>query len=123
MSHGSDGSTPTGEIDLELARAVAERMHVLATPSRVQIIARLKQGACSVTELAAAVGMEASAVSHQLRQLRHLGLVVGDRRGKHVVYALHDPHVGELLDQAIFHLEHVGIHTLETVEVADRAAR
>jgi DNA-binding transcriptional ArsR family regulator len=51
--------------------------------------------------------MEASAVSHQLRQLRHLGLVIGERRGKQVIYGLHDPHVAELLDQAVFHVEHV----------------
>jgi len=107
MSHGVAGRTKRGEIDAELARAVAERMQVLATPSRVQIIARLKQGACSVGDLAAAVDMEPSAVSHQLRQLRHLGLVIGERRGKRIIYGLHDAHVGELLDQAVFHLHHV----------------
>jgi ArsR family transcriptional regulator, nickel/cobalt-responsive transcriptional repressor len=107
MSHGVDGRTSTGPVDAELARAVAQRMQVLATPSRVQIVASLKERARSVTELAAAIGMEPSAVSHQLRQLRHLGLVVGERRGKQVIYGLHDPHVGELLDQAVFHLQHV----------------
>ncbi len=51
--------------------------------------------------------MEASAVSHQLRQLRYLGMVVGERHGRRVVYALHDPHVAELLDQAVFHVQHL----------------
>ena len=51
--------------------------------------------------------MEPSAVSHQLRLLRHLGLVVGRRQGRHVVYDLYDDHVGELLEQAISHVEHV----------------
>ena len=50
--------------------------------------------------------MEASAVSHQLRSLRQLGLVIGERRGKRVIYGLHDSHVAELLDQAIFHVQH-----------------
>jgi len=67
----------------------------------------LRDGACSVNELAQAVEMESSAVSHQLRLLRHLGLVVGERRGRRVVYALHDSHVADLLDQAVFHVEHV----------------
>jgi DNA-binding transcriptional ArsR family regulator len=106
MSHGTDGYTPT-PMDPELARAVAERMQVLATPSRVLILARLRTGPCAVGELAEAVSMEASAVSHQLRQLRYLGLVVGERRGKQVIYGLHDSHVAELLDQAVFHVEHV----------------
>jgi DNA-binding transcriptional ArsR family regulator len=107
MSHGVAGQTPSARLDPEVARAVAERMRVLSTPSRVQILGRLKEGACAVGELADAVGMEPSAVSHQLRQLRHLGLVVGERRGKHVIYDLHDPHVAELLDQAVFHVQHL----------------
>ena len=107
MSHGVDGHARPTQIDGELARLVAERMQVLATPSRVQILGRLKDGPCAVGDLADAVGMGASAVSHQLRQLRHLGLVVGERRGRRVVYALHDDHVAELLDQAVFHVQHL----------------
>jgi ArsR family transcriptional regulator, nickel/cobalt-responsive transcriptional repressor len=118
MSHGVRGRAKTGEIDGELARAVAERMQVLATPSRVQIIARLKQGACSVGELADAVHMEPSAVSHQLRQLRHLGLVIGERHGKRIIYGLHDAHVGELLDQAVFHLQHVQLGAADDLREA-----
>ena len=57
------------------------------------VLARLHKGPESVGELAAAVGMEGSAVSHQLRLMRHLGLVVGRRDGRQVVYALHDDHV------------------------------
>lgn len=90
-----------------LAEIVAETMQALATPSRVLILARLQAGQCAVGELAAAVGMESSAVSHQLRLLRHLGLVVGRREGRRVVYDLYDDHVGQLLEQAISHAEHV----------------
>jgi DNA-binding transcriptional ArsR family regulator len=107
MSHGVSEHTRPGQIDGELARAVAERMQVLAAPSRVQILGRLKGGPCAVGEIAEAVGMEPSAVSHQLRQLRYLGLVVGKRQGRRVIYALHDPHVAELLDQAVFHVQHL----------------
>jgi DNA-binding transcriptional ArsR family regulator len=107
MSHGVRGQTTAPPIDAALARVVAERMQMLASPSRVLILGQLKQGRCSVSALAEAVGMEPSAVSHQLRALRHLGLVVGERRGKQVFYALHDAHVAELLDQAIFHVQHL----------------
>ncbi len=120
MSHGVAGKTRAAPIDTQTARAVAERMQVLSAPSRVQILGRLKQGSCSVGELAHAIGMEASAVSHQLRQLRHLGLVIGERHGKRVIYALHDPHVAELLDQAVFHIEHL---RLEAREPAARRAK
>lgn len=89
------------------ARAVAETMQALATPSRVRILSRLRAGPCSVTELARDVEMEQPAVSQQLRILRHLGLVVGERRGRQIIYALHDAHVGMLLAEAVSHTEHL----------------
>lgn len=82
-------------------------MQALSTPSRVRILARLREGACSVNELAESVGMEGSAVSHQLRVLRHLRLVVGERSGRKVLYALHDSHVGVLLEEATNHISHL----------------
>jgi DNA-binding transcriptional ArsR family regulator len=107
MGHGVHGRVSGATLDAETVRQVAETMQALATPSRLLILARLRDGACSVGELAAAVGMEGSAVSHQLRLLRHLGLVHGDRHGRRVVYALHDSHVGDLLEQAVHHVEHL----------------
>jgi DNA-binding transcriptional ArsR family regulator len=95
------------QLDAELSGAIADTMQALAAPSRVRILGRLRAGASSVNELAQAVGMEPSAVSHQLRLLRHLGFVVGRRDGRRVVYDLYDDHVAHLLDEAISHVEHV----------------
>jgi ArsR family transcriptional regulator, nickel/cobalt-responsive transcriptional repressor len=78
----------------------------LVTTSRVRILLQLRVGAQTVGELAGAVGMEPSAVSHQLRVPRHLGFVVGRRDGRHVVYDLRDDHVAHLLDEAVAHVEH-----------------
>jgi ArsR family transcriptional regulator, nickel/cobalt-responsive transcriptional repressor len=113
MSHGVQGHSEPAVVDSETAREVAETMQALATPSRVRILARLRVGPCTVNELADAVAMEGSAVSHQLRLLRHLGLVVGERDGRNVIYALHDSHVADLLDQAVFHVEHVRLGLVE----------
>lgn len=93
--------------DADYARIAAESLQALATPSRLRILARLHAGAAPVGQLAVAVSMEASAVSHQLRVLRHLGLVTGTRDGRQVVYALHDHHVGELITQAVAHVDHI----------------
>lgn len=106
MAHGGIEHAAS-DLDPEFAQAVAETMQALATPSRLRILGQLHSGPSSVNELAAAVGMEASAVSHQLRVLRHLGLVVGRRDGRSIVYDLYDDHVGELLEQAIGHVEHL----------------
>jgi DNA-binding transcriptional ArsR family regulator len=114
MAHGGTLRDPSA-LDTDFARAVAETMQALATPSRLQILGRLHAGPRAVNELAEDVGMEPSAVSHQLRVLRHLGLVVGRRQGRHVVYDLHDDHVGELLEQAISHVEHLRLGIGRTV--------
>ena len=106
MAHGRTQRKPD-ELDESFARVVADTMQALATPSRLHILGRLHAGPCSVSELAEHVGMEASAVSHQLRLLRHLGLVAGERDGRTVVYSLHDDHVGQLLGEAIAHVEHL----------------
>jgi DNA-binding transcriptional ArsR family regulator len=51
--------------------------------------------------------MEQSAVSHQLRLLRNLGLVGDERHGRTIVYSLYDNHVAQLLDEAVYHAEHL----------------
>lgn len=106
MTHGHTGIGRLLE-DPAYARAASETLQALGTPSRLRILAHLHGAPASVGDLAEAVGMEASAVSHQLRLLRHLGLVIGQRRGRHVVYELHDHHVAELLTQAVGHVEHL----------------
>jgi DNA-binding transcriptional ArsR family regulator len=107
VAHRVDGHGGRAVVDATTAREVADTMQALATPSRVRILARLRAGGCSVNELAEAVEMEPSAVSHQLRLLRQLGLVVGERHGRTVAYALHDSHVADLIDQAVWHVEHL----------------
>jgi DNA-binding transcriptional ArsR family regulator len=102
--HGVTSSTP---VSAEDARHVARAMSALATPSRVRILGRLREAPCTVGELALAVEMEQPAVSHQLRILRDLGLVLGSRSGRHVIYRLHDSHVASLLDEALRHIEHL----------------
>jgi ArsR family transcriptional regulator, nickel/cobalt-responsive transcriptional repressor len=109
MGHGVEGrSTPPAQLDADSAASVAATLQALATPSRLRILTRLRHGPCSVSELSDAVEMEQSAVSHQLRLLRNLGLVTGIRKGRTVVYSLYDSHVALLLDEAVYHIEHVG---------------
>jgi DNA-binding transcriptional ArsR family regulator len=110
MGHGMDDkntATTRERLDAVGTADVAATLQALATPSRLRILARLQEGPCAVGDLAEAVEMEASACSHQLRLLRNLGLVTGERNGRSIVYALYDHHVAELLDQALFHVEHL----------------
>lgn len=110
MGHGVEGrDTPPATLDAESAATVAATLQALATPSRLLMLTRLRQGPCSVGELADAVNMEQPAVSHQLRLLRALGLVTGTRSGRSIVYRLYDNHVAALLDEAVYHIEHLGM--------------
>ncbi len=117
MGHGADArssATTRERLDAVGATDVAATLQALATPSRLHILARLQEGPSSVGDLADAVGMEASACSHQLRLLRNLGLVTGERHGRSIIYALYDHHVAELLDQALYHVEHLRLGVPDT---------
>ena len=89
------------------AQSAAEAIQALGAPSRLRILARLHASPASVGELAAAVELQHSAVSHQLRLMRLIGLVVGHREGRRVIYALHDAHVARMLEQVVSHVDHV----------------
>jgi DNA-binding transcriptional ArsR family regulator len=108
MAHGPDNDdTDRLLADAAFARMAAESIQALSAPSRLRILARLHSGPASVNQIAESVGMESSAVSHQLRLLRHLGLVTGQRDGRQIVYELYDDHVADLLGQVVSHVEHV----------------
>ena len=110
MSHRVKRPQPLPDppsIDDDLAQAVAMTSQAFATPSRVRILGRLWQGPATVSLLAVDVGMEQSALSHQLRFLRHLRLVRARRDGRTTVYSLMDDHVAVMLNEAIYHVEHL----------------
>jgi DNA-binding transcriptional ArsR family regulator len=108
MGHGVEGrDTPPASLDAASAAAVAATLQALTAPSRLLILSHLRQAPASVTQLTEAVAMEQSAVSHQLRLLRTMGLVTTERHGRHIVYSLYDHHVAKLLDEAVYHAEHL----------------
>jgi ArsR family transcriptional regulator, nickel/cobalt-responsive transcriptional repressor len=108
MGHIGEGyATERDELDAASAKTLATTLQALASPSRLLILDRLRRAPSTVGDLAGSIGMEQPAVSQQLRILRNLGLVTGERSGRTIVYELYDDHVSELLDQAIYHGEHL----------------
>jgi DNA-binding transcriptional ArsR family regulator len=75
-------------IDQGAASLIADAMFALSAPSRVQILGCLLDGPMAVGEITALVGMEQSAVSHQLRVLREAELVRAERHGKRRLYKI-----------------------------------
>ena len=85
--------------------AVAQTFQLLGDPTRVRILDALAQGEQCVSDLAAAVGISESAMSHQLRLLRTARLVRVRRAGRQAFYALDDDHVISLLRDDRRHAE------------------
>ena len=100
MSVPPAGSAGPSPIDENVAGLIADVMFALSAPSRVQILGCLLDGPLAVGEITARLGMEQSAVSHQLRVLREADLVQAERHGKHRLYTLSGDAVRELLTAA-----------------------
>lgn len=88
---------------------LAETFKALSDPTRVRIISLLVDQELCVLDLAAALGMSQSAVSHQLRILRDLRLVRWQRAGRQVFYTLDDEHVADLYRCALDHVLHMNV--------------
>jgi DNA-binding transcriptional ArsR family regulator len=92
-------------LDEELAARMAELFDVFSDPSRVRIISVLTGGEQNAGALAEAVGLSNSAVSHQMRGLRQLRLVLARKDGRQVFYSL-DDHVAHLYQYGLDHIRH-----------------
>jgi ArsR family transcriptional regulator len=64
----------------------------------------ISDGEMSVLNIAEALNMEQSTISHQLRILRQNKLVRVRREGKHIYYSLDDDHVKHIIDMGLDHI-------------------
>lgn len=92
--------------DAALIQRVAEMFSTLGDPTRARILFALSLSELCVHDLAVLLAMTLSAVSHQLRLLRHLGLVKYRKAGRLAYYSLDDEHASALLAQALEHVAH-----------------
>ncbi len=89
----------------EKAQRMAEFLGFLADPNRLRILSILAEQEMCVGDLATAVDMNESAVSHQLRTLRTIRLVSSRKQGRHVFYRLQDDHVFSFYQAVVEHLD------------------
>jgi DNA-binding transcriptional ArsR family regulator len=92
----------------EKAQRMAEFFSLLGDTNRLRIVSLLALEELCVCDLAAALDMSESAVSHQLRALRSLRLVRYQKRGRKVFYRLQDKHVLDLYRSVAEHLDEAG---------------
>ncbi|BAM53693.1 transcriptional repressor [Synechocystis sp. PCC 6803] len=90
---------------MDQAQQMAEFFSALADPSRLRLMSALARQELCVCDLAAAMKVSESAVSHQLRILRSQRLVKYRRVGRNVYYSLADNHVMNLYREVADHLQ------------------
>lgn len=88
----------------ETLEQIAELFKGFADPTRVRILSLLQQQERCVTEIAEAVELSQSAVSHQLRILKQMHLIKFRREGKNLWYSLADDHVKTILQMGLEHV-------------------
>ena len=89
----------------EIMGHIADLFKGFADPTRVHILSLLlvQQEMC-VTDIAEAVGVSQSGVSHQLRLLKQMHLIKFRRDGKNLWYSLADEHVRMILKTGLEHV-------------------
>lgn len=84
---------------------LVEFYKAFADETRLKIICVLDEvGQMCVCDIAVSLGMTKSAISHQLKYLKSMGLVASEKRGKEVYYSLADEHIKELYETGLSHV-------------------
>ena len=84
---------------------LAELFKVFGDSTRIRILFVLFEAEVCVCDLAEALRMTQSAISHQLNILKRNKLVKSRREGKSVFYSLADDHVRTIVSQGMEHIE------------------
>lgn len=90
---------------VEELQDLAEFFKVFGDATRLKILYVLMCSEMCVYDIATALGMTQSAISHQLRFLKQLDLVKYRRDGKIIYYSLSDAHIVNILNQGLVHIE------------------
>ncbi len=88
----------------EILEQIAELFKGFADPTRVHILSLLARSELCVTDIAEAVELSQSAISHQLRMLKQMHLIKYRREGKNILYSLADDHVKTILEMGLEHV-------------------
>ncbi len=92
-------------LDEHTAAHVAELFSAFSDTSRVRILSAIVEQDTNTSKLAEMTGLSELAVSHHLRGLRQMRIVQTRREGKEVYYHVGDPHIVELFQQGIRHIQ------------------
>jgi len=101
-----DTQTNDMPTDDQVEQAV-DTLKLVADPTRMRLLWVLLHGEHSVNLLAEHIGAQPAAVSQHLAKLRLAHLVRTRRAGTHVYYLAQNDHVRRIVEEALFHADHV----------------
>lgn len=84
---------------------MANLFKILGDVTRTKILAVLEKGELNVSSISSMVGLNISAISHQLRILRQAKLIKPRKVGKEVMYSLDDDHISQIFNCALAHVK------------------
>ena len=90
--------------DKTVMEYIADLFKAFGDPTRVHILTLLQQQELCVGDIAEAVELSQSAISHQLRVLKQARLVRNRREGKQIYYSLAVDHVRTIIGQGMDHI-------------------
>lgn len=85
---------------------LADFFKIFGDYTRIRLLFALESSELCVHDLSLILGMQPSAVSHQLKILRYHKVVSKRKEGKNVYYSLKDRHISEILMMGYDHLSH-----------------
>ena len=84
---------------------LAELFKVFGDSTRIRILLLLQEKEASVNEIANERNMNQSAISHQLKNLKHSKLIKNRREGQTIYYSLDDDHVYKIIEMGLAHVD------------------
>lgn len=91
--------------DEETIYDLSDFFKIFADSSRLNILFAIDKKPLCTCEIAEALGMQRSTVSHQMKILRQSALVKYRKSGKNVYYSLADDHVKDIIEKALEHIK------------------
>lgn len=112
MEHIHDHSKEINVVKKELPNDsllcdLGDLFKLFGDTTRIKILYALLESELCVCAICELLGMEQSAISHQLRILKNANLVTSKRSGKMSIYSLADEHVREIIELGFEHLTEV----------------
>ena len=91
--------------DEDTISQLADVFKIFGDNTRIRILWALFDKELCVYDIADALGMSQSAISHQLRTLKQARLIKVRRNGKNSFYSLDDEHVKRIIEQVLIHID------------------